>query len=370
MKKSLTSLEIHAIVKELQSLVNGKLDKISQPQKKQLLLHIHVTNRGRHTLLLAVPNFMYITSHRFESPEKPYGFCMLLRKYISNARLRRIEQLGVERIVEFLFETKDAKYRIIVELFSKGNIILCKEDYTIISPLETQTWRDRTIKPGIKYKAPKKSFNFFKPDKTELKKLLSQEKELVLTLAKDLGFGGTYAEELCLLSSIDKKKKYLADDDVKRLFEQIKKITTRKTTPAIVYEDDAIKDIIPFPLKIYDIFNKKSFKSYNEALDTITYSLILSEEKSQTLQHEKEVQRLKKAISIQEVHLKSIEKSIKDNTRKAELIYEHYNLIKEIIPELNKALKKYSWKEVEEKLKGHKIIKQMNSKNKTVLLEV
>lgn len=370
MKKSLTSVEVHIIVKELQALINGKLDKVSQPQKKQLLLYIHLPNRGRQALLLAVPSFMYLTSQKFESPEKPYGFCMLLRKYLSNSRLRSIRQLGVERIVEFLFETKGAKYFLIAELFSKGNIILCKGDYTIISPLESQAWRDRTIKQGIEYKAPKKSFNFFKPEKAELKKLLSQGKELVLTLARDLGFGGTYAEELCLLSSIDKKKESLTDDELKTLFDQIKILTTKKPAPEVVYEDDAIKDITPFPLKIYDNLKEKSFKSYNEALDSLTPELLSSKEKTLTLQHEKEIQRLKKAISIQEEHLKSVESAIKDNTQKAELIYEHYNLIKEIITEINKALKKYSWKEVQEKLNNHKVIKQLSPQNKAVLVEL
>ena len=113
------------------------------------------------------------------------------------------------------------------------------------------------------------------------------------------------------------------------------------------------------------------FPSYNQALDsTVTDWLLLSKEKTQILQREKEIQRLKNTISVQEAHLLSLEDTIKENTTKAELIYEHYNLIKEIIAELNKALKKYSWKEVQDKLKGHKIIKQINPKDKTVVVEL
>ena len=41
-----------------------------------------------------------------------------------------------------------------------------------------------------------------------------------------------------------------------------------------------------------------------------------------------------------------------------------------LIEEINKAAKKYSWKEIKEKLKGHKIIKEINPKDKTIVLEL
>ncbi len=52
------------------------------------------------------------------------------------------------------------------------------------------------------------------------------------------------------------------------------------------------------------------------------------------------------------------------------MIYQNYNLIKEIIEEINKATKKYTWKEIKERLKGHKIVKEINPKDKTVVLEL
>ena len=56
--------------------------------------------------------------------------------------------------------------------------------------------------------------------------------------------------------------------------------------------------------------------------------------------------------------------------QKGELIYQNYQLIKEILDELNKASKKYSWKEIKEKLKGHKVIKEVNEKERKVIIEV
>jgi len=50
------------------------------------------------------------------------------------------------------------------------------------------------------------------------------------------------------------------------------------------------------------------------------------------------------------------------------LIYQHYQDITEILTEINKAKDKYSWDEIKSKLKGHKTIKEINAKDKKVLI--
>ncbi len=152
----------------------------------------------------SVPDYIYLTDYKEKSPEKPSGFCMVLRKNLEQSRLRSIKQLGSERIIELLFEKKE-KHKLFIELFSPGNIVLCKEEDTIISALETKKWKDRTIRGGIAYVFPKREINFFDLKKKELKELLkSTEKDsLVTCLAIDLGLGGVYAEESCLLAKIE-----------------------------------------------------------------------------------------------------------------------------------------------------------------------
>ena len=65
-----------------------------------------------------------------------------------------------------------------------------------------------------------------------------------------------------------------------------------------------------------------------------------------------------------------LKKLIEENQQKGEAIYHNYQLIDEILKELNKAKQKYSWKEIGEKLKGHKIIKRINEKEKTAVIEI
>ena len=65
-----------------------------------------------------------------------------------------------------------------------------------------------------------------------------------------------------------------------------------------------------------------------------------------------------------------MKKEEKESREKGEAIYHNYQLIKEVLDELRRASKKYSWKEIKEKLKEHKTIKEVNEKERKVVVEV
>jgi len=374
MKKNLAALELSYVVKELDVLIDAKLDKIYHPDKKTLLLQFHITGQGKKILRISVPDYTYFTDYKEKSPETPSGFCMVLRKNLEQSRLRAVKQLGSERIIELLFEKKE-KRRLFIELFSPGNIVLCKEDDIIISALETKKWKDRTIRGGIAYVFPKREINFFDLKKTELKELLkSTEKDSIVTcLAINLGFGGVYAEEVCLLAKIDKKinPKKINEDNLNSLLKAIKNLCSRKINPCSVYDKKNVVDIVPFSLELYKDFEKKDFKSYNEALDNYFTKQVKEEKVDESeLRYKKELEKLNKIIDGQKKQIERMQTSIKTNNERAELIYTNYKLIEDIITELKNARQKYSWKEIKEKLKDHKIIKEINEKEGKIILEI
>jgi len=369
MKKELSALEIKYLIKEFQVLINSKVDSIIHPEKNELLIQFFIPSKGKKILRI-LPNFIYLTTEK-KSVEKPTGFCLFLRKYLINSRLRKINQIKSERIIEFEFEVKDNKYILLIELFSKGNIILCKGDYEIISLLQSQKWKDRTLKPKIKYKTPPKKINFFKINDKDINQILKLNKSLIKKLAIDLGLGGVYSEEICLLTNIDKNKNKISDKELQNIEKAIKKITNQKIKANIIYKNKEILDIVPFPLQIYQSFISKKFKDYNSALDSIMTQLLKSEIKDkETKVHEKSIEKINKVIEKQTEKIEEIKNSIKENEKKAELIYNNFNLIKNILEELNKAKEKYEWKEIKDKLKGHKVIKEVNSKDKKIIIEL
>lgn len=362
--KQLSSLEIHYLIKELKFLINSKVDTIYQPDKKELLLQFYVSNKGKQILKIVAGKAFYLTNIK-ESCEEPPSFCMFLRKHLGNARLREINQKGSERIVELVFQGKEVK-KLLIEFFGGGNIILCDKEDIILSALEYHKWKDREIRAKIKYKYPEKGYDLFNLKLKEIKDLLKNSKKdsIVTCLAVELGIGGTYAEEVCLLSKIDKLLKPQLVDTV--ILESIKKIVNNKIKAIIYYENKELKDAVPFELMSYRGLEKKEFKTYNEALDYYSFN---KAEKKET-GYEKEIKRLKNILEKQKDKINELGEKKEENRKKAEKIYNNYNLIKNIMDEVNKAVKKYSWKEIKEKLRGNKLIKEVDAKEKKIIVEL
>ncbi len=156
-------LLIHHLVDELKTmLVGGRIDKVFQPEKDELTL----TVRGLHknmTFFISVESSMpYFTlsESKKENPQSPPMFCMLLRKHLTSGRIHTIEQMGYERVVLLEIESKNdfgepELKKLIIEIMGKhSNIILTKEDFTIIDCIKRITpdmSRVRTLLPGFKY---------------------------------------------------------------------------------------------------------------------------------------------------------------------------------------------------------------------------
>ncbi|MBN2421767.1 NFACT family protein [Candidatus Woesearchaeota archaeon] len=365
MKSELSALDMHYLIRELNVLIDGKIDKIFL-DKNTLLLQFHIPNQGKKLLKIILPEFIFFTEHKGEVPY-PNKLCMTLRKFLNNARLRKIEQKGFERIIDFVFERKEGVFSLIIELFSTGNIILTKQDYTIIVAQKYKKFSQRVIRGGVKYDYPKKEINVLNLYLDEIKKTIknSDKESIVKTLAIDLGLGGVYAEEICLLAGIDKNKKTVSDKETELLYKQIKIILSKKIKPVLYTE----VDVTPFELEKYKDSEKNYFKSFSEALDFYLTKKIDATKKEKSKAETKK-ESIIKIIKKQEQDIEKLEENVLENQEKGELIYNNYQLIDEILATLKKAREKYSWKEIKAKLKNHKTIKEINEKEKKVVIEI
>ena len=106
-----------------------------------------------------------------------------------------------------------------IEFFAKGNMLLCDANQTILSPLQPQSWSDRTLRGGIPYEHPVRDTHIFSLTLEKLKQLPFQD-TISKTLAIELGIGGLYAEEICKINDLDFTK--LPADTPKGIGEFIK----------------------------------------------------------------------------------------------------------------------------------------------------
>ncbi len=180
-------LTLYTCIYELQSLVGGKIDKVQQPNKDIVILHIHASKAGRVKLMLCIhaENGRIQTVNRtFENPEVAPAFCMLLRKYLIGCRIVSIEQAGLNRVAVLSLSGRNELYdavemKLVVELMGRhGNLFLLDESNRIIDCMRHFGIGENAARiclPNMPYEAP---------PETEKRDPFSETEESLLALCR------------------------------------------------------------------------------------------------------------------------------------------------------------------------------------------
>lgn len=133
-----------AMIAELNSLIiDSRVEKIYLPNKNEIILSLR-KNRENLKLLFSIDASnarFHITNTSKENPARPPQFCMVLRKHLQGAKLLKIAQYGLDRVIEFVFENIDelgdiSRKSLFVELMGKySNIILVNNTKKIIDSM-------------------------------------------------------------------------------------------------------------------------------------------------------------------------------------------------------------------------------------------
>ncbi len=359
-KKSIASVELAALVCELQRVVRSKVTHIYHQDDDQILLQFHTSSLGKQLLKIIPGKLLCFTSHK-ETRLRPSGFCMLLRKYLDNAFVKSVNQRDAERVVVFELD-QHGTYYVIVELYSKGNVILCDSAWQILGVLERQTWKDRVVKEKEIYVFPQAGPNWLTVTEKGLSQIISisEKKNVATALATETGLGGVYAEEVCLRAGVDKN---LAPKDVTSkqasfVYKSLQEIIALLAKPkGFIYENQ----VTPFPLTGAEPVQILS--TYNEAIDTLNPFTIKSP-------YEKKIASLARIIHDQQETLRQLNESLESNTRKGELIYEKYTALQKLLDIVHEMRKTKDWRDIEKELRREKRIKSVDLKNKKVVIDL
>ncbi|AEA47285.1 ribosome rescue protein RqcH [Archaeoglobus veneficus] len=365
--KSMSSADIAACVSELQQLVGGKVEKIYHHPPDEIRVKIYAG--GRKDLILEAGRRIHLTKFPRESPRIPSSFAMLLRKHLEGGRVRKIEQHDFDRVVVIEVEREKRNF-IIVELFSKGNVILADESFRIIMPLKP------FFKPGEVYRFPEPRTTPFELNSEKLAEIFRDEdKEVVRILARS-GLGGLYAEEVCLRAGINKNKvaKELNEEEIEKIAEAIDSIfgAIRRGafTPHIVSKDGEYIDVLPIELQIYDGLERKYFPTFNEALDEY-YARRISEVKQE---ESEELKKLKARLEKQLETKKEFENEMERYRAAGDAVYENYQLLEQILEAFRQARQQKSWDEIKKIVRAHpklsKLVVEIHPEKNSVVVNI
>ena len=161
-----------AITSELQQLSGGRIDKIYEPTKNDIILgfYLNGVNYALNICTNAQNYRLHLTTHTKPNPKSALNFCMLLRKHLIGLHIKNIISINLERVITIEFEGFDdiddiITKKLIIELMGRHcNVILVDENNMIIDSLRhisSNNELTREIIPHIKYVYPSTNkFNF------------------------------------------------------------------------------------------------------------------------------------------------------------------------------------------------------------------
>ena len=297
---------LKSVVKELNILKNGKVNRIYEPSNNNIIFSIY-SEGSTYALDIDVSANNYrinLTTHEKSNPYVAPNFCMLLRKYLIGARINKIYTNGLERIVFIEFECfnemNDKITRtLVIELMGKySNIILLNHENVILDALKRFDTNvinadERNIMPMRKYILPSSN-------KKDIE-TLSKENFIVICKSQnihtlDLLLSSTFTgiSKLFIQSALDflKISNTVSDKNLEELYDYIFNILSSNNVVCKKYKnnysifiDNNEKESFQINFFLDDFYYEKMqedlFKNYrnnllkviNNTLDKITKKL-------------------------------------------------------------------------------------------------
>ncbi len=267
-------ITVAAVTAELKKeLEGGRLSKVAQPEKDELLLTIKGREKNFRLLLSADASLplAYLTEDNKPSPLSAPNFCMLLRKHIQGGRIVSITQPGLERCirmeVEHLDEMGDlCRKFLIIEIMGKhSNIIFTDEKDVIIDSIKRVSAivsSVREVLPGKQYFIPQTTGKLELGETGEatfIQTVSGKPTSLYKAIYGSFtGISPILAQELCYRVGLDGEMSTAAFSSAQlsalyreagKLLQQVK---DGDFSPCIAYRDKQPVEFAAVPLTIYE----------------------------------------------------------------------------------------------------------------------
>ena len=272
----LDAVTLTGLTKELSAALPGsKIDKITMPERDLVILSLHSRDAGKQKLLLcARPGSarLHLTEQSYENPPQPPMFCMLLRKYLTGARITEVIQPPFERMVTLCLDAQDelgvvSRKRLILELMGKCvNLVLVGEDGRVLDCLrraDYETNEKRPLLPGLFYEAPPAEtkpcfFTLCSEERRTLWRNASPERDTDKRILNTFsGLSPLICRELALSADVE-----AAMDALSSMVEQ------ESYRPTLLREGTKPRDFSFTPIRQYgELVKNESYESFSALLD-------------------------------------------------------------------------------------------------------
>ena len=323
------------IVRDMQSLLTGgRISRISQPEKDELLLTVNnqkETYRLQISAGASLPIIRFVTENK-KNPITAPNFCMLLRKHISNGRIISVDQPDMDRIVVITIEHRNelgdlCRKKLITELMGKhSNIIFTDDSGLIIDSIKhisLQVSSVREVLPGRPYSAPLSKGKIPLSGLTAAwitEELAARPLPVYKAVYQSLnGISPLLAQEICYRAGIDGDLPTAGLDEGQltalygELMRLLSDLEAGRFDPNIVFEGGSPLEFSSVALTMYKDRDVRHLETISRAL-TIFYEekevVTRMRQKSADLRHiiQTAIQRTARKLDLQRKQLKDTDK--------------------------------------------------------------
>lgn len=219
---SFDGIVTRAIIEELKdTILGGKVDKIYQHEKDEILIQVYNKGENRNLLISASNNNprIHFTHYDRINPSSPPMFCMVLRKHLTRGIISNIEQFNMDRVIFIDISSLDelgsiTEKRLVIEIMGKySNIILIdKVSSKVIDSIKKVTpemSRIRQVLPGTEYIYPKQDgrLNPLNITQEDFIRLIDKDKGSKQSFkhfyTNFIGLGPLISKEICYQGNIE-----------------------------------------------------------------------------------------------------------------------------------------------------------------------
>jgi len=282
----LSGIELYYLVNKISPKVSSGyyVSNISSITKNSILLKLHHPAESNIMLMVSTKG-IWFTNKKYRQVEENQ-FVKVLSREIERAKISSVSQPGSERIFFLYFVNRANKVRkLIVEIFGKGNIILCDESMEILWILNPIEVRHRTLRTGSEYVLPpKRGEDVLQISLESMKQnasLQSNNTEVVRWLGNCTSLPRKYLEEILLQSAVNTNyANLLSDNDIEIIYEKTKEITNKiinekNHEPSVILDKLGLAvDTSPIPMS--KEANVKKVETYMDGIDQVLSNEILT----------------------------------------------------------------------------------------------
>ena len=322
----LAGIELRYLVDKISEQVQDYyISNIYGITKDSILFKLHHTEKSDLFMMISTSG-VWLTTVKIDQME-PNRLLKRLRSDLLRLKLKKIEQIGAERIAYFTFEGFGKEFILIGEFFGDGNILLCNKEMKILALQHSIEVRHRKLGVGLEYvQPPNKGLDIFNIIESDFDELKTTELVSAKWFGRTLGLPKKYVEGVFDMVNIDPKKigNLLTNDEIKKIFKTTKKIVNDVVSgnhEAVIIRNEKSEIL---PLRLGKIEGEMvSTNSFIEGLDTVFTENIVAKGKSiQSSRSDKKIKELQTQISEQQKAIETVKERSKNITNVANSLFE------------------------------------------------